>query len=182
MAIFSLMLLIIVSGFLGIVRIQQAGLASRNTQHNARFALEEMVREARSASDVSIITGPPGPAPLNAVCLRMEGGLVRYQVTAARLYRASYPLSGSCVNPPTSEKAVTSPDVAVVRMQATATSTGPVSPPLAGLRLSVSVASTADLSRLEPSNQYRSCNQSLSGSQYCSVTNLDSSVTLRGVR
>jgi prepilin-type N-terminal cleavage/methylation domain-containing protein len=183
MAIFSLMLLVIVSGFLQVVRIQQAAVASRNTQHNARFALEEMVREARTASEVTVITGPPGPAPLHAVCLRSEGGLVRYQVSSSRLYRASYPLSGSCSSPPPSgERAMTAPDVAVVRLQATATSTGPVVPPQPGLRISIGVASTADTSRLQSADQFRSCNQSLGGSQYCSVTNLESSVTLRGIR
>jgi prepilin-type N-terminal cleavage/methylation domain-containing protein len=186
MAIFSMMLLIVVSGFLHVVRVQQASLASRNTQHNSRFALEEMVRESRSATDVLVTAGPLGPAPLDTVCLATESGFVRFQVNGAdqRLYRQTLPSGGGCGGVVTSQAAITASDVAVVRFDAErmATSLGGGDPDEVALRLSVSVASVGDVSRLEAANELRSCDPSQSGAHYCSVANLDSSVTLRGVR
>jgi prepilin-type N-terminal cleavage/methylation domain-containing protein len=186
MAIFSMMLLIVVSGFLHVVRVQQASLASRNTQHNSRFALEEMVRESRSATDVLVTAGPLGPAPLDTVCLTTESGFIRFQVNGAdqRLYRQTLPSGGGCGGAVTSQAAITASDVAVVRFDAErmATPLGGGDPDEVALRLSISVASVGDVSRLEAANELRSCDPSQSGAHYCSVANLDSSVTLRGVR
>ncbi len=182
MTVFSMMLLIIVKGILGVVKVQQSGVVSRNTQQNTRTALEEIVREARSASDARVLQA----APLQKVCLVTAGGLVEYYVNTIdnRLYRATVdynsgfnPAAGvnTCVASPTftSNTAITSSDVAVIGFTAgvtppPATSGSPISPP--NLNLSLSISTNPPTATCAPGP----------GAQFCSITSLSSTVSLRG--
>lgn len=92
MSIFSFMLLIIVVGFINIVRLHNQALASNVAQDNAQSAMNELVRAVRDAAEV--VTPLPG-TPSNTLCLASAVGpqqvyyLSPFPVTAAtRLYRA----------------------------------------------------------------------------------------------
>jgi prepilin-type N-terminal cleavage/methylation domain-containing protein len=184
MAVFALMLFLITQGFLGIIRAHQSGVASRNTQQNARLAIEQIVREGRSASDVRVL----GSAPNQTVCLILAGGLVEYRVVGGRLYRATVDfndgfdlVTNTCKTtvPFATNVPVTSTDVFVVEFVATRTPApppagSPVTPPSLNVSMRLS---TSDLSQLDAA--HTRCLEG-AGSQFCSVTQFSSTVSLRG--
>jgi prepilin-type N-terminal cleavage/methylation domain-containing protein len=93
MAVFSFMLLIIVVGFINVVRIHNQALASNIAQDNARGAMDELVRAVRDSTGV--VTPLPG-ASSNTLCLADASGPPKvYYVSPlppaanAMLYRAT---------------------------------------------------------------------------------------------
>lgn len=181
MTIFSFMLLIVSSGFLHIVRIQESGVVSRNTQQNARLALEQVVREARTASDSAVLAS-------GTLCLVAPSGLVLYRIKPDnRLWRATMgynPALGTVANACNSgtiagDSAVTATNVAVTVFAATEVQTPSAAfanPNPKSLQLRLTVTST-DFSQLNAA--HTSC-LAQSGSQFCSVTSLNSTASLRG--
>ncbi len=80
MAIFSFMLLIIVGGYLNVFKLYQNGLASRDTQQNGRFGMEEMVRTVRESKDaLGVVSG----GDFDYVCLQSQTGAMSKLMTAA---------------------------------------------------------------------------------------------------
>src|SRR5262249_28156495 len=115
LAIFSLMLLIIVGGFLNIVHLHQTGLAQRNTQQYSRSGMEEMVRSSRSALAPKT-TG-------NGVCLFYDDPvhgprLYYYQNGTGNLMRGTIAPNDPNPNCVTSaaDRVVNAPDVQIARL------------------------------------------------------------------
>jgi prepilin-type N-terminal cleavage/methylation domain-containing protein len=87
MAVFSFMLVIIVVGFINIVKMHNQALASNMSQDNARTAMDELVRSVRDSTGV--VTPAPG-VPSSTLCLANASGPQNtYYVTGGILYRAS---------------------------------------------------------------------------------------------
>ncbi len=183
MAIFCLMLLIVSKGFVGVVHIQQAGVGSRNTQQNARLVMEQIVRDGRSAQDVRVL----GSVPNQLICLVTAGGLSEYYVKAdKRLYKGTVDynsgfdrVTNTCVSGAsfTSESALTSTDVAVVDLEGTVMPTPPafgppLTPPSLSLKMKVATSNHPTNTVCTPGG----------GSQFCSVSELSSTVSLRGTQ
>ncbi len=113
MTVFSFMLVIIVVGFMNVIRLRNQALASNMAQDNARTALAEMVRAVRDSSGV---VTPVAGTPASQLCLASASGPQRfYYVGPAdkRLYRAD-----DCTTP-TNIQAVTSSSVMVANFVAT---------------------------------------------------------------
>ncbi|MBW3538219.1 prepilin-type N-terminal cleavage/methylation domain-containing protein [Candidatus Parcubacteria bacterium] len=174
MALFSLMLLVVIGGFINIVRMYQAGLASRNTQQNARSGLEEMVRTARGASAAEVV--PTG------LCLRGDSATSIFYVQSGQLRRGLInPAAASGCDPANVQGAPTvlsSGDVRVLSLTATSIPAGSAHPDTGfspdSVRMELRVA-TANPGLLAGSNCITG-----QGAQFCSVSNLTSTVSLRG--
>jgi prepilin-type N-terminal cleavage/methylation domain-containing protein len=191
MAVFSLMLLVVVGGFINVVRLQQSGQASRDTQQNGRFAIEEVMRDSRSASSAVVSPDNGGGNP-DTLCLLTNSGIIRYRVDSNRMVRAQTPvippslpqLAAVCnaMDPVASpDRPLTSGGVRVVDFQVGIVQEPP-SPtvnPVPTVDVSLTVAS-ADPTLFNPGTN--NCNPSIIGSQFCSVTTLRSAATLRGIQ
>ncbi|HSH31748.1 MAG TPA: prepilin-type N-terminal cleavage/methylation domain-containing protein [Candidatus Saccharimonadales bacterium] len=175
MALFSFVLLLVAAGFLQVVKLYQSGLASRNTQQNARFGMEQMIRQARGATGAQRVAATPFT---DVLCLNGESARVRFYVGAGdRLYRDIFASNAPCAagaSPPAN--AISSPDVRVVGFSAVPVTdtTGPVG--VTSVQLTLRVAS--DVTLLNPART--ACDPAASGSQFCSLTTFTSTASLRG--
>lgn len=71
MSIFSFMLVLVVVGFLNIVRLHNQALASNMAQDNARTAIDEVVRAVRDSASV---VAPASGVPAAEICLANASG------------------------------------------------------------------------------------------------------------
>jgi prepilin-type N-terminal cleavage/methylation domain-containing protein len=175
MAIFSMMLVIISVGVLQLMRIYQSGISSRNTQQNARLAMEQMVRAGRSAYKAAIT----GATNNSTVCFYIASGGQEYFIRSGQLIQAtlqspSSPCDGTQI---LAQQAITGTDVIVTKLN--------------GVLLGLSGSATDSLSaQLDLEIATGGGNGSFNGancvvgagSQFCSITSLHSSVTLRGAQ
>jgi prepilin-type N-terminal cleavage/methylation domain-containing protein len=125
MAVFSFMLLIIVVGFMNVVRLHDQALASNVAQDNARGAMEELVRAVRDSAGV--VTPVPG-TPSSTLCLASANGPQQYYwvksvvvsgVTTNMLYRGD-----GCTASPSNQRPLTSNSVQVANFRATVKTSG----------------------------------------------------------
>lgn len=170
MTLFSFIFLIISVGFITIVHLQQAGLASRKTQHNSRFAMESIIRDARGASKVTISPG------LNAfykvICFNSTTEFRRYYAVGATM-RQLRTDTEPCTSASTAGQLVMTDEVGLSFLDASTTTAFPAS-----LSIRLGVTTADDPAILTPDGE--ACVPSAGGSQFCSVTTLQSSVSLRG--
>ncbi len=75
MAVFSFMLLIIVSGFTNVVRLHDAALAANGAQDNARTAVDELTRAVRNSAGV--ISSTADAQGNTQLCLSNSAGPVQ---------------------------------------------------------------------------------------------------------
>ncbi len=166
MAVFSAVLLITSVGILAVLKVQQNGLASRNTQQNGRFALEDMVRTIRTASAV---VADQSVQP-NTLCLTLPSMRVKYYVDSATnvLRKAEIDTTdpAACSQTPTGV-AITSSDVVVSALTTTPVGANPISLELV-LTISTPQASGGVCS-------------GTSGS-FCATTTFTSAANLRGAQ
>ncbi|HSX48153.1 MAG TPA: prepilin-type N-terminal cleavage/methylation domain-containing protein [Candidatus Nanoarchaeia archaeon] len=170
-AIFSFMLLIVAQGLLQAYHTQQNSMISRDTEQNARLAMDTMTREARTASDVTY-----GGAVPNYMCLAVAGGWVEYIINPAnhQLERRTLIPAAPCPGPTASIQSLTSPNVWAYELDAIKTAGfGPTYVPTVSISLIVGPK--------DPSGtlvNHNLCNPSAPSSQFCSVTNLTTTVSL----
>jgi prepilin-type N-terminal cleavage/methylation domain-containing protein len=176
MSVFSFMLLIIMVGFMNIVRLHNAAIASNVAQDNARIAMDDMVRAIRDSTGV--VTTPP-PGPNGTLCLKYSAGPQQFYFTepvgpgpnAQRiLYRSE---ACGVFNPRTK---ITNDYVSVVYFRAEVKNfpANPVRPHIA-LRIKVAssnatTSNTGDATVCQSSNQARA---------FCSVVELRTGATPR---
>lgn len=180
MAIFSSLLVIITVSFVNLMRLQTHTMATRNTQQASRYALEEMIRTARSSYAVTV---PSGGTPDTAVCFwsSLGQGVTYYKGPAAgdgRLYRRPLDTPGSNACPTATsgsgERLVASSDSKVHKLRVGSTST---TPPIANITL-VLAASTTDMTLVAGDD----CDPTQGNNYTCSLTKLSSSVSMRGTQ
>jgi prepilin-type N-terminal cleavage/methylation domain-containing protein len=187
MALFSFALLIITAGFLNIVRLHQSGLASRNTQQNTRYGMEDIVREARGSYRAEIVAADPIK---NKLCLFITpgpGGGLQFYVDGDNLRKKSFDVTSNSnyaaqcaaqvLN--SSDPVISSSDVAIREFIVEKYVTPPSVPgdtPPESIKLKLAIASTSDSTLISGSN----CNPGVGGHQFCAVTILTSSASLRG--
>jgi prepilin-type N-terminal cleavage/methylation domain-containing protein len=116
MSVFSFMLLIIVVGFINIVRMHNQALASGVAQDNARVMMDELVRGVRDSAGV---TSPAPGIPSATLCLANASGPQQYYyVNAGTLFR------GDGCTAPANVRALSSSAVSVTSFVATVESAG----------------------------------------------------------
>lgn len=182
MAIFSMALVIVSAGFINIVRLYQSGLASRSTQQNARLLLEEMsrtVRDSGSATPVAVTTGVGGVTVFSRVCLQNGSRIVVFAVDGAGNLRQGTTTAPNCPAPVFDSSWKTINDSSVRVTQFAVDSTGKVGPAGGTVMMTITVASNNNINNLDPNTNNTTCRPG-AGSQFCAVTTLSSTATLRG--
>lgn len=182
MAIFSMALVIVSAGFINIVRLYQSGLASRSTQQNARLLLEEVsrtVRDSGSATPVVVTTGVGGVTVVSRVCLQNGSRIVVYAVDGAGNLRQGTTTVPTCPAPAFDSSWKTVNDSTVRVTQFAIDSTGKVGPAGGTVMMTITVASKNNLDNLDDTTNKTTCRPG-AGSQFCAVTTLSSTATLRG--
>lgn len=171
MAVFSFMLLIISAGFLNVVRLQQSGTSYRNTSQGTRFGMEEIVRNTRDASAIIY----PLSGTDSRLCIVVNGSVRQYWVVLSGQDQDALAEATECNPTTTSYKVMTSRDVKVTRFQVTKIEPSTINGK-PGVELELDLANNNG-SVLVGS----SCDQTVFGAHFCSVSKVRSAVTLRGI-
>lgn len=188
MAVFSFVLVIIVVGFMNIVTIHNAALASNQAQDSVRSAMDEMVQAVRDSTGVQSIqndappgvTGALGPN-FDVVCLNnATGGPKEYFVAGSP--RQLWERDGICdtTPPPTAaDTPLTSTDEEVQGFQVkqvpdpSVTGLPPTWKPQVEITISLGSANGTI------SGGSTSCNANAADRAYCSTATLTSGATPR---
>ncbi len=168
MSVFSFMLVIVVTGFINIVRLHDEALAANLAQDNARVAMDELVRGVRNSTGAASATGTGASGVL---CLNSLTGLpVAYYVQGGVLMRANDCAAHS--NP----AAITSSSVFVSDFTPAQLSQGPkVVRPL--VQMSVTVGSNNGTTA--GSGAALTCGSTNADRTFCSVVTLTSEAAPR---
>ena len=186
MAVFSFMLLIVSTGFIGIIKINQSTNASRLTQQSARLIIETIERKLRASSQV-VVT--PQNSMLSRLCLFDDSQYTEYAVDASgNLRQGTLPSLGSTcpalpgdlsdwstINTNNVSSGATD-GVKVQRFLPSATAGPGVDGGLVTVQLSMTGQGVNDAD-LNPAKT--GCLPK-AGSQFCSVTTLTTTAVLRG--
>lgn len=181
MAIFSAALLIVSAGFVNVVRIHQAGLASRSTQQNARLLLDDVTRTMRNSATVKPVAERivSGVTVVSRVCFQNGSQILVYAVDTNGNLRQGTTTNPNCPALVIGSNWRTLNDSSVRVMQFTVDSTGRVGPGLGTAMVTMTVASNNNINALDPATNYTTCRPG-AGSQFCAVTTVSSTATLRG--
>jgi prepilin-type N-terminal cleavage/methylation domain-containing protein len=174
MAVFSFMLLIIMVGFMNIVRLHNAAIASNVAQDNARIAIDDMVRAIRDSTGV--VTAPTA-GPNGTMCLKYSAGPQQYYFTRVTAgVRSLYRSEGCNVTTGPTVRKITNDYVNVVFFQATvrANAANPVRSQI-GLRIKVASSNNTTLN----TGAATTCQSSNQARAFCSVVELNSGATPR---
>jgi len=174
MAIFSFMLLIIVSGIINIAQLHDEALATDQSQTSARTAMDELVQGVRNSTGVA----PPAVAGtvLSKLCLATNSGTQQiYYVNAKVLYRSdNCATNTSWIIEPTNTYALTNSGVQVGNFQATV-ETGGNGVSEQEVRLTLTVGSNNGTTN----STGTACLNSDTSRQFCSIVTLTSGAVPR---
>jgi prepilin-type N-terminal cleavage/methylation domain-containing protein len=182
MAVFTFMLSIILVGFLGVVKTHESGVVQRSTQQNARLAMDQITKAIqRSATSTSSIIKSP-PAEIDKVCITSAGQNLVLEVKSVHVSSAldvnSLTLgvisAGSCVSAATYTR-LTDNNVSVVQFK-----TNEIPPSGSGLGVLGITLTVASAFGLQDLNTSQTACSSGSGTQFCSVTTIQSTAVLKG--
>lgn len=187
MAVFSFMLLIVSTGFIGIIKINQSTNASRLTQQSARLIIETLERQLRASSRV-VVTAET--STLNRLCLFDDSQYIEYAVDASgNLRQGTIPSLGNTCPPQNATTLAAwsklntnnissgaTDGVKVQRFLPTTTASSGTNGGLVTVQLSMTGqgVNTTDLNSTKTSCLPKP------GSQFCSVTTLITTAVLRG--
>lgn len=187
-AIFGMVLVIISVAIFGIIKIYRSSIAQRDTQINAHFAMDTMVRDIRSAQGITKInvngctascpTIPPNPR-FDQFCVQtdlLEGYRYYVHPLSKQLHRVSDSIPATCSPGSTGEDAssdqtFTADTVQILDLQIVEYNTGGSG---VGAKISIIVGSKSGIVIGETT-----C-QAAKGSEFCSVTGLETSVAIQG--
>ena len=171
MSVFSMMLLIVVAGFINIVRLHNQAIAINIAQDNARTAMDVLVQAVRNSSGVSTIdTSNPDTYRM---CLNVSGGQQQlYYVTAGILYRAD-----GC-STLTNVRTLTGSDVLVTSFKPEQQPSN-AAIPRPQIELSLTVASNGAPGLTTGTGSDVQCGTAISQRTFCSVVTLKSGATPR---
>ncbi|MDB5179058.1 MAG: hypothetical protein JWN01_1001 [Patescibacteria group bacterium] len=175
MAVFSFMMMIVSAGFIQVVRIHQAGIASRTTQQNSRLLIDAVSKDIRQSATATVVA----TAPLQRLCLTRGSQTLEYAVDATGNLQVGMLISppGSCPVPlfGVGWRKLNDPMVKVTQFAAAATT--PVQTGLGTVMVTLTLASRNNLNALDLAQTH--CLPG-AGSQFCAVTTLSSTASLRG--
>jgi prepilin-type N-terminal cleavage/methylation domain-containing protein len=173
MAVFSFFLLIVVAGFLNVVRAHNHAIADNAAQDNARVAMDTVVQAVRDSAGVK---NPAPNSTSNTLCLADSTGVDKeYWVqtvggvqTLMKGDGCTYPTS-----PPLNQVAITSPANNVAVFTAENTSSISINPK-SEVELSITVSSSNGTATAGVS-----CNNNNADRVFCSVVTLTSGAVAR---
>ncbi len=190
MAVFSMMLLIIVTGFTNIIRMHDEAVASNSAQDSARGAMDTLVSAIRDSDNVTAIcddtnTNCTTPAtPTETLCLTDAAGAQEdfFYVgngsdgTSGVMYQADTCSLGAG----NGAQGITDPDVDVTNFSAAVQSVGPaIVKPEVQVSLSVGSNNGTTVTNTGPSGSVTTCANNNSDREFCSVVTLTSGAVPR---
>lgn len=166
MAVFSFMLLIIISGFINIVHMHNQAVASNQAQDSARTAMDELVLSVRDSAGVSVVNG--------ALCLGSSAGQPKhYYVEGGALKRAD----GCDTTPKVNPHQITSDAVKVFSFTAVEESGAAVAKKQVKLSLTVGSAN-GTVQQLSPTST-PACGPTSADRTFCGIVTLTSEAVQR---
>jgi len=174
MAVFSFMLIIVATGFVQVVRVYQSGIASRTTQQNARLIMDDIVKLIRTSEAAVVVDDS---VFYSHVCLTRNGQLLEYGIDASGNLRQGVITDDTCPLPvfDSSWRVVNDPAVQVTNFRLD--TTPPNNNGLGTVFVTLTLASLNNLGNLNATKD--ACLPGV-GSQFCAVTTLSSTASLRG--
>jgi len=166
MAIFSFVMVIVVVAFTQLMRSYRQGVTSQKTQSLAREIIVDMTRIAHESNEIKTDT----TGTTSHFCL----GNVQYNYNSAA-NTLSQGNSADCTTPDASSEDLVGDGYQVLDFQAEPKSNASNTVQL-GANISLTIATETD-DLLTDTN---ACNPALAGSQFCSVTTINTAVGLRG--
>jgi|GEM_PF-2477667 len=190
MSVFSFMLLIVSTGFIGIIKISQSTNSSRVTQQSARLIIDTLERQLRASSQVVITPDLSSGGMLSRLCLFNDSQYTEFMVDSSGNLRQGTlaSLGATCAAPTLAVLATWSTlntnnvssgatdGVKVQRFLQTATAAAGTNGGMVTMELSMTGqgVNPSDL------NSAKTGCKPGPGSQFCSVTTLATSAVLRG--
>lgn len=172
MTVFSFMLMIASVAFINIVRIHQAGIASRAVAQNARLILDEIFASARQSTEAIV-----PPTGLSRVCFQTSSGVTEYQLddNSDILTMTSDRSCPVITSATPSALRLNDSSVEFTHLDSVATDPSGIAP--GTYFLTLTAASRNNMAALNPTGD--ACIPG-AGSQFCSVTTVSSTAALRG--
>lgn len=177
MAVFSMMLVIIVTGMINIVRMHNEALASNLAQDNARGAIDELVRSIRNSSGVDWAnTDNSGVNGTTRLCLKAANSPgTEYWVQSAAGVLTLFRHDGGCTIG--GGVALTDPVVNVQDFKVTPTTSTTAGFARQEVHISVTIGSSNGTTT--GSGSSTSCAASATAREFCSVVTLTSGAVPR---
>lgn len=178
MAVFSMMMVIIVSGMINIVRMHNQAMASNLSQDNARAAVDDLVRGIRDSAGVDWTnTDNAGLNGTTRLCLRAANSTgTEYWVQLTGGVLALYRHDNGCTTT-AGGIAVTDPVVNVQDFKVTPTTSQTAGFPRQEVHIAVTVGSSNGTTT--GSGAGTVCSSSTSAREFCSVVTLTSGAVPR---
>jgi prepilin-type N-terminal cleavage/methylation domain-containing protein len=190
MSVFSFMLLIVSTGFISIIKINQSTNSSRLTQQSARLIIDTLERKLRASSLAVVTPDSASSGMLGRLCLFDESQYIEYMVdTSGNLRQGTLASLGATCDAPTPAVLATwstvntnnvssgaTDGVKVRRFLPTATAVSGTNGGMVTVELSMTGQGVNDSSL----NSTKTGCSPGPGSQFCSVTTLVTSAVLSG--
>ena len=173
MAIFSFVMITIITAFTQIIRSYRKGVVSQRTQESTREIVDLISKEARNSSDVEVKTAGGGASLVRLLCF--NNTVFEYRKAGKTLKQRS---SEDCVSS-TAGESVVSDELDVLDFVADDKSS--VNGTKLGFNLTIAVGTdngTGGAGLLDSTGKV--CDPSKAGSQFCSTSSLTTSIGLRG--
>ena len=167
MTVFSFMLLIIVVGFMNIVRLHNQAVASNQAQDSARSAMNEMVLAVRDSGGVTIL-------PTGEMCLAGTTGQPRQYYLSAGVLRRADGCGSSKPNP----QQITSDVVEVADFEPVIETRG-TNITKAQVKITLTLGSANGTTWTNPATGKLECRNSSADRTFCSVVTLTSQAVQR---
>lgn len=172
MAIFTFMLLVVSMAYINIARLYNASTAARTVQQNNRFAMEQISRVARSATNAEQAT--VSAQVQQGICFTSSSGeqlFYLHSLSAARDTEFQLLQSSSCNNPTDdNSKLLTSPGVYAAKLESQRLQD----------TITVSLWMAARIDLLDTTDPSGLKCKSGAGTEFCAINKLTTTVELRG--
>lgn len=171
MAVFSFMLLIVVSGFINVVHLHNRTMALNQAQDNARAAMDQVVQAVRNSSSSSapVIQGTP---PLQTLCVSSLSGPQQIFYVEADVLKRADDCSARLNSQP-----LTNPGVRVTSFTPQVITVSGSAGTRSDVEVTLTVATAAAVTT--GSDDSIKCDASIASQTFCSVVTLKSGVTPR---
>jgi len=170
MAIFSFVMITVITAFTQIIRSYRKGVVSQRTQEATREIIDLISKEARVSTDVFV--GTDVPAGVKLLCFK-DGSQFEYNQTDHTLKQGTTIVG--CNTHDVNAKSVVSEDLDVLRFKPQIKST--TKPITLGFNIDLLVATDNGPDSLISGD---ACDPLKAGSQFCSTSSLKTSIGLRG--
>jgi prepilin-type N-terminal cleavage/methylation domain-containing protein len=175
MTVFTFMLMIVTTGFIQVVRVHQAGIASRTTQQNTRLVMDAVMKDVRQGAAATI----GGSGNLNTVCLSKGSQATQYAVNGTGYLMSSVitaAAAAACAPPNNFTGWKTLNDTSVTVTRFIVTKSAPTGPGMGTVTVTMTMASINNPTL----NAAKTACLPGAGSQFCAITTLSSTAALRG--